>query len=830
MDSIFARVGMLAVTIFLMLVYMIIDILLSRKVVLIKNICMGMVYFLLCFSIVSGSLFGLNAYSMPRSYVILLIIALAAIAILYFLNYGSRQKMKEIERIAYFPKALFVLMVIGCILTANKFDFFGMGQDQGVYQTKALLLMAGHNDNQYDLRAYNALESENDKNDFIKFSKGKGAVGNIKGFYIFADNSNRGTVSPTEQNSPVSGFFHGAQVFPALLSISGKIFGIGGIMYIQTLLYLLALVLIWLIMDVNLALNKLTSIVITGLYIISPVILWVSKSALTEMFLCLCVLSFLFFITSDETSDQKMLWLPIAAYSFFHPTIYTLMPLFGLLFIGFFNQKKKRLDLLVSAIVSVVSYTCGFLAMSYSSPQYTFDVYGVGLKPFLSLVGVSHPYFGLSGVVLAVSFTAILILSAAWFICSKVEIKINSKLLLSFIKITVILCMIVIAIKWFAMSFVAPSASDRWKSYKDHGLMASVFHLCFVAYMVASCFVILIPLTIGFIRKNNVFIAEKIFPITVMCLYTVFIYSAFMRVEIPYYYYYSRYLAPFVPIVLILGGICVNGFCKKTIAAIALFGMLPALWFSSAFLFSGGDGSIDFKTLEKIIARVNSLDDDAVVNLSAPLIQQLYFPLDGLTTKTILPEIRKNNSYIISNESISNANIFTTGYHIFSRGSTGKNSLPSPFDFIKYKYNIYFAFSPQGIPEYNLGDMPLHRFSSQNNDNVLNRDFFVSNGKSGALMYGPYMRLSKGEYLFEIDCELISANGASVGRADVCASQGKKIIAEAPINQAMFSENKLTLEIPFAVSEDLKDFELRVFVEEGAILKIAEVRGKKENL
>jgi hypothetical protein len=104
----------------------------------------------------------------------------------------------------------------------------------------------------------------------------------------------------------------------------------------------------------------------------------------------------------------------------------------------------------------------------------------------------------------------------------------------------------------------------------------------------------------------------------------------------------------------------------------------------------------------------------------------------------------------------------------------------------------------------------------------------VSDGsRFDALMYGPYMPIEKGDYTFEIDCELLVGGENAIGSADFVANQSDGEIltlSGIDIKVSDFSDDKLTLRLPVNVTEDIEKFELRLFVNEGVAIRITEVR------
>ena len=135
--------------------------------------------------------------------------------------------------------------------------------------------------------------------------------------------------------SEVSGVFHGVATFPAILALWGEMFGISHMSDIQTIFWAGSIFLCFFILQ-QLKIKKWLMISITALFAFSPLILWVSKSALTEMMLTAMITLFIYFILKKERKYILCSIIPLAAFCFFHITIYTVIPCFLLLYFGMY--------------------------------------------------------------------------------------------------------------------------------------------------------------------------------------------------------------------------------------------------------------------------------------------------------------------------------------------------------------------------------------------------------------------------------------------------------------------------------------------------------------
>ena len=84
---------------------------------------------------------------------------------------------------------------------------------------------------------------------------------------------------------------------------------------------------------------------------------------------------FLYFLTDEEhPRRQWMSILPVVVFSCFHVSIYTILPLFVVLYGGmFWLTRRKSFAILMP--LSVVIYCISFFAMRHVQPFYTMNNY-----------------------------------------------------------------------------------------------------------------------------------------------------------------------------------------------------------------------------------------------------------------------------------------------------------------------------------------------------------------------------------------------------------------------------------------------------------------------
>ncbi len=813
----------LIATIALMFEYTILDFLFSEEKSFIKNSTLGISSFFFMFLIISEILYAFNYYSPVRTYLICGGFALIIIILLIFLRYKGSLEFLIQKKKQEIPLELYIILIFGFLLSINRFELFGMGQDQGVYQIKAILMTEGDNDNYFTVKENELLKTESDREklqEFIKLEKGG------LGFYSLETNNNRGTIS-SEENNPYTGIFHGLPNFPALLSLFGMIFGIQGIMYIPALFYLLSIVMIFLICHFNLELKRCTSSIITSLFMLSPIVVWVSKSTLTEIVLTLIILMFIFFITSKEKTYKKFLWFPITVFSFTHVSIYTLMPMFIVVFIILVIQERKKCYY-IAGIISIISYLAGLIVMGFTSPQYTFDNYG----PLLNLIGTYPDAVHTFPLALIGAMLALVILTGSYVFSRRANLIIMKPInILNIIKIFMIFGLLVIIMRWVAISY-QPTNDVRWNYYKNNGLLDSLQNITLFAYLVWSG-AVLIPVNLFFILKleEKDIIRERLIPIIVMFIYCIICYSAFLRFDIQYYYYYSRYLAPFLPVVFVLGGYFIDNYLKLKVFTGLISGVIFIPFTLNLALFDD-ISRVDFRSFIKIYEAVSSVEEKSIVVIEDSLSPYFFYPLDQQQDLYVFPEsllgqiqdksfLSDKKLYYLNTKELLSSPKWSTSMKSSSLGNGGETKITDLFKRKDEMKEVYLY--ELSVEELKTLPFDISSFGSQNG--ILDKTVLISNGSPGFVLFGNYQDLNAGNYEYTLEiCLLENKSGNNeVGYIDVVSDLGETERAKTLLTLDNVKNQRGIMKLPFCLDEQGQAIEGRVYVNVGVKLEVGNV-------
>lgn len=555
-------------------------------------ICVGLIYknlnffkmlvlssgaYIILFVVISGLLFWFNRFSFFAVMILCIAAELFLVAVLY--RKGLRFSYDNDMKPAAAP-----LIIIACLLPVcwQLYGFYGLGQDEGVYQTKAIELMYGNYSNYHYFTEQANLETEEDKTAYREMKE----LLDIGGYY----QTDTGEENDKE-NLP--GVYHGIPTYPALLALSGLIFGIASMGRINTIMYFLAVVFIYMTAK-NLKFSKWMCILATLVAALSPVVIWVSKSTLTEQFLMLAYAMFLYFLTDSENPNYRFFAaVPVVGFAFLHASIYAFIPLFAAIFIWLFCVTREK-QFIWGALISTGGFAVGFTMMLSVSQVYIMNN-SVKLYSVLPFLNNDNLMFFAPGVFLltAVFCFAAVKLDTNWILRLTV-----SKIFSYILKAAVLILIAYLAYYAVKIGFL----TDKTNRFYGKGLI-SVSYTSIYGFTVLTGCVFLTAAVLTMLFKTKAFTRNlSVLTLGIMFIYCVLIYSAVFQKTFNDYYYYSRYIVPAIPIVTLAGGAALDKlFEKHQKAAVAIAGavslvfILPFDWY---LISAQDDTKIQFEVLE----------------------------------------------------------------------------------------------------------------------------------------------------------------------------------------------------------------------------------------
>lgn len=511
----------------------------------------------------------------------------------------------------YWIPAVIILCAMPCVWF--KYEYFGMGQDEGVYQTQAIQFVYDYTDVQRDFEEYELLESDEAKDEFER-SLREDLIGlyNYDPALPFA--------SEEKEISEVSAVFHGIPTFSAILALFGKILGITQMSFGQTIFYICSVFLLFFILE-KLKVKKASQIVCTVLFSFSPMILWVSKSALTEIILVFLMLGFVYFLMSDEKQDIYWSAIPIVAFSYFHFTIYTMFPAFVLLYMGLYICNRER-GYLISAGIINTGFLTGMMMSWMIAGTYTFT-YNMW-QLYQVLPGANQG-------------------NIVWYLwCGCLLIYIFCGILYKAQSLIDKLCHLAAQLKYIIIRLLLIGGvlyqGIIILQYREdyQGCINTFRHLTLAGY--GFCVGILLPVAAGILAilfTSKIFKGKQGTIIIGLFIYCILLYSCVMRKNIAYYHYYGRYLAPYLAIVLIFSAMAIELVSARMIYIMGIASLLILLPYERMLFFEKDDTRVTWDVIEKL---TDKLEEGDVLLLSREDMKYYYLPLRAITKAYVFPK------------------------------------------------------------------------------------------------------------------------------------------------------------------------------------------------
>ncbi len=631
-----------------------------------------------------------------------------------------------------------LLAVLALLISSNNFGFFGMGQDQGVYQVKAIDLMYGKTEKVYHFREYDLLEGEAEKKTFQESISRK-----LRGLDIIDETRRENEIrtlltgESIDQFNLTDAIYHGIATYPALLALWGSVSGFGRIAGIQTLLYALTVLVIWYTAE-NMRLKKLVSLLISAIYLLSPQALWLSKSTLTETLLALIIAVFLYLLSEPKKTGRRWwsAWM-VTMFSVVHVSIYVMIPMFLVLYYFLYLWSEDRRYLRAAAI-SAISFMLGYTFMIISSPRYTL---GNTQRICYGPISKGNVYFVLMGAGLVGLLLAICL---RWLKAGKrMRGALNSKGFAWAFR-TVVAALL-------AMSFALTlkkglSTQQYWKALTTNGLYDMVWMTGIVS----------LPVTVvcAMIEPKRLFTREFNLGVTFIFGYSVLLMCCVLKSDIKYCYYYSRYLTPYIPVVCVMAGIVWNHYSSKSICAALALSVAVSLPFDYALINSKDDTVSSYDAIERI-AQACGQDGDAVVfgcleDNSSDAFKAFYLPVRAMTSadcffseEDLDGQLRRLSErydrvfYVSTMDA--DYDVVTRINEVVLQDDNVSHRLrfcPFPLQFNRSE-RVYTVYSFGDILKFNGDTLPTKGGSTVDGDLVL---------KTGQLQYGPYVSLGPGTY------------------------------------------------------------------------------------
>lgn len=567
----------------------------NQKIRLVRSIVLTYIFYIVLYVLVSAGLFAIDRFRVK--YAVTGTALVSGICLLVSLYLGKKQKIFHKEWLSEKDSYLsFVLITVLVFFTFGSFGFFGMGQDQGVYQAQAINFYFDETKTYQNIQEYDELEDSEYK---LFYEEQVFAQGGYNLLLTCHDT----VPNVSETTGKAEGIWHGIPTYSAILALSAKILGLKNMAYVGHTFYICLLCLLeFVLLELGCSIwKRQLAILLLG---ISPQVIWIKESTLTEGFLAVLILLFIYYILYKDTEKRWLSVIPVTAFCFYHVTIYTVMPVLLLVYAyRYLLERDKRYLWFIRE--TALAYIIGFFFMLRSQPWYTFFNYQAGLK-FFSFQEIK--IIAVLGAVLGIIFSCIL-----------PYLNIGKRILDKGIK--TLLCVMSLGLIAF-VAIMAGSSCENW---------SQICSLTIICYSVLTG-VFILPYIIGTLVLKRYDMNTELGILGLLFLWCIEIYCILMRRNISYYYYFSRYLMPFLAIIIIFFAILAN--TKKIYYCLTIVGLIILTPFTYVIISQKDDTHIQWDMFASVLENADSAD---AVFIDPEFMLTFYFPVRAKTGAKVYP-------------------------------------------------------------------------------------------------------------------------------------------------------------------------------------------------
>lgn len=584
-----------------------------------ESVAVGTALLMCLHVVISFVLFTIDKYSVLRTVSTMFIVSTLTLTATLLLKKGKKFVCDTSVRNALIPIIICVFLVP---FVSLKNGCYGMGQDEGGYQVQALYYMSGDTSAVKDFEGYYDL-SEEDRETF------KQSIDYTNGF----DALREGYKDPNyhEGISPSLRYIHGIPSFSALMATWGSIFGPEDIQGVQTLIYVLLIFLTYFV-TVRLGFSKVYSCLSCFAVGFSPAVIWLMKSSLTESFMALLIMLFLWLLTTDTKWSDILSIVPVAVYGMYHVSFYTIVPLFiGVYAFRYIATAEKKYVGLMYAMPAL--QVMSFFTMSRIQPIYTRNNY---MRLFV-IKGAEHSVSDLDGQVILVALIYMFVISLFTIFIGKFLRNNNRLLILGKNKmfrwgLRVLIAVPILKIVIGLMRADFPTALDALKQF-----MRTTFY----NYAMAGGLILFVAaIVLALVRPSDMIKDNKTSTLSIMFFYLVLVYSAFLNGFAHPLMYYTRYLVPFLSVAVLFVMFVLNE--RKNIKAyitVPVFVLCMSIFVPTnmSLLTSRDDTKVTWEVMNSITELFDE-DDAVIVAENSRLV--MWAGIDAMTDADVYPQYK----------------------------------------------------------------------------------------------------------------------------------------------------------------------------------------------
>ena len=779
----------------------------------------------LLYCTISLFLFAFDIFSFQRVLLIEDAIVLST-ALWHIWRYGIKVNTEYLWIKKWKWKA--IICVIALMATWKNAELFDMGQDEGVYQNEAIYLATGHYSIIHDFEEYNLLNDDSEKAEFKEMIDR-----DFTGFYFQRELTYPVSLIENNTTSEVSGVFHGLHTYSAFLGLWGLLFGLKNMMGAQSFLFVLSSLLFCHTLE-NLAIKKYMKVILSLLFVFSPLMLWISKTAYSEILRILSVDLFLVYVTVPEKKTEDIIGMA-ASEAFFiiiHVVSLLFYPLFWVIHLYLIIKTKKKqysYSFWLPAISLAVSACC----YGSISTQYYYDnLSRLFIEPIITRHNI---LFWIIGGTL-VSLVFLYIIPA---MLQNTDSKLHDKWLLTLSKVLIVIGITYGLYRGFCLARGTvepiPVYSGYRSAYLGKGVIAFLYTSVWALTLLSGLFIL--PATICktlFIKKEKLGKTGVI--LTILFSYMVCLFGFVLKSEVYYYFYYARYFSYLIPIILIQFAGSIQASKEARITWLSGASLLVALIFSVPVLIWKDDTLLQWRALDEI---VNNIQEDSAIIIDRSITKKFGIAVKAMSDADIFP-LTENLTTMEKNLLKHYSHLYllcdhSTAMSIWLNDTPADDSVMKEVESLtsqilirrsnnwlehaqRHEEFFLLEYTPERtefLPAY----IDLEQDVYVRNGNVIDNSYVQSNGEGGVVIYGPYVDLTAGSYQIHFVAD-VAGVAENMGSYELTVDNGIRHIGSGVLTETEESSGEIDMLIDFDLDTDIKSFELVIILPADIDMKI----------
>lgn len=569
----------------------------KKEINIIKLLAMGSGMFVAMYTLVSVCLLSLDSFSVKSASSILAVVLFAVLCVTILLNRKPNFRNIDWNIKKYVP--LLCIIAVALLVTALKSVPVAPLFDSGCYCAKAIQLLEGDAKTVVELKEYSMVNSETVREELLELQDNQVGI-----YQVSADDTSYYYE------------YHGLPTWPALLALSGAMFGLENMSLILSFILVIVLSSIYFIME-NIGVKESIKNLAFIIFAVSPLTLYLYKLPLSEgIITCFFVLS-LFLLSEKEHSIKYLAIISIGVLCVSHISLFMYFPIFfTCLFLLYLSSQDKTyaiINLILCVELDISLLYAYKVSKVYLDGNFGTRIKGVDTQDLLTIIVI------MTVICMTIQVVAILLGQFQKKKFDKVSQKLSTVFLI-LVKVVLVLALLYSVYMGYKIGFTDKVeigvGSWRFRELYVNKGFSSIARLNFVNIAMALGWLSFPILIIQFLRKKHMTVLQT-------CINSIWIYAlsiyTFIQYDTPINYSASRYFFIVLIPAAIIGLGCIIESKKQMIlmAVIAIFVSIP---FNSTLLMTKEySGNVQFledtaSIIEKNACVLVNLEDSTFIS------------------------------------------------------------------------------------------------------------------------------------------------------------------------------------------------------------------------